>query len=180
MDLFIVLLILHVLWMLNWSICLPQQYHQYMKRQNLQHHPSYHRQQDLLHPCHLISIPMTSKKNQNQEPPMTLERTHNVVSSNTKIINRKVEGMRMLKELLHKYRFIQGVKKLMTIIRLKIPVRTRLYQRSPDKMDLISNKKLQCIKSGMNTVKHLMLKDSVAQYIATSQMLQTHKNKTLS
>ena len=180
MDLFIVLLILHVLWMLNWSICLPQQYHRFMKRQNLLDHPSHHRHQDLLQPCHLQSMPMTSKKNQKQKTKLNLGRRHNVVSSNKKIINRKVERTKMLKELLYKHRSIQGLKKLMTLIRLITPVRTRHHQRSSDELDLLLNNKLQCIKTGINTVKHLKLKDSVLQHKATSLMLQTHKNKTLS
>lgn len=180
MDLFIVLLILHVLWMLNWSICLPQQYHQYMKRQNLLDHPHHHLQQDLLQPCNPKSMPMTSEKNQKQIPLLTLRRRHNVVSSNKKTINRKVEGTKMLKQLLHKHRSIQGLKKSMKLIRLITPVRKCHCPRSPDKLDLLLNNELQSIKSGINTVKHLKSKDSAVQHKAISLILHTHKNKTLS
>ena len=176
MDLFIVLLILHVLLMLNWSICLPQQPHLSLKPQDLIHHP-YHRQQEDYQLQNTRSLHPLTNNIEKQSSPPEIKRRHKMISSNNNSTPGKLEETKMLNERSEKHRFVIGLEKLVKLIRFITPTRCRQWRKIVIKLDSLPYKLLQCIKSVTNVPKHLILKKSVVeQEVGITVPIQTHRN----
>ena len=144
MDLFIVLLILHALWMLNWSLSLPQLYQQSQNCQRLRKHLFHPSEENYRQQSHHMSVPITNEDKKNQKLPLIIKRTHNVISSSNDCTNRKADWVELLKMLVQMHRYIQGLKKLMLLIRFVPHTRKRHCRRFADGLDSLSNNILKC------------------------------------
>ena len=175
MDLFIVLLILHVLLMLNWSIYLPQQHHLSLKRQDLRHHPHRCQPED----CQLTKIqsshPLTNK-NMVRSPP-DIKRKHKMTSCSNNSTTGKLEVRKILNKRSEKQRVaVLGLEKLVKLIRFITPTRCRQWRMNANTLDMLPSNVLQCIKSARNLAQHLKLNYSdVEQKVGTILMIQTHR-----
>ena len=81
--------------------------------------------------------------------------------------------------LIQKRRYIQGLKKLMLLIRFVPLTRKRHCRRFADGLDSLSNDISKCNTDDTNIVRHLNLNDSVVQNMAISLKIRMHRNKIL-
>ena len=179
MDLFIVLLILHALWMLNWSIRHPQLYQQSQNCLRLRNHLFHPPQEDHRQQSHHMLVPITNEDKKKQKLPLIMKRTHNVISSSNECINRDVDWVELLNILVQKRRYIQRQKKLMILIRFVPPTRRSHCRRFTRGLDSLSNNMVNCSTDDTKIVKHLNLNNSVVQDMVISLKVRMHRNEIL-
>ena len=179
MDLFIVLLILHALWMLNWSIRHPQLYQQSQNCLRLRNHLFHPPQEDHRQQNHHMLVPITNEDKKKQKLPLIMKRTHNVISSSNECINRDVDWVELLNILVQKRRYSQRQKKLMILIRFVPPTRRSHCRRFTRGLDSLSNNMVKCSTDDTKIVKHLNLNNSVVQDMVISLKVRMHRNEIL-